>query len=207
MEGAVKDFIENELAATHAAISALYADEQYRRSLVAVARLFISTLKAGRTLLFAGNGGSAADAQHIAGEFVSRFHFDRPGLAAIALTTDTSILTAIGNDYGYERVFARQIEAIGRAGDSFVGISTSGNSPNIIAAFDAARKKGLTTVGLTGKTGGRMRDACHHVLCAPSDVTPRIQECHLATYHLLCALVEEAMFGKSSLAAKAAIVC
>jgi D-sedoheptulose 7-phosphate isomerase len=155
--------------------------------------------------MFAGNGGSAADAQHIAGELVSRFNFDRPGLSAIALSTDTSILTCIGNDYGFERVFARQIEALGRPGDVFVGISTSGNSPNILAALEAARKKGLTTVGLTGRKGGQMPDLCTHILRAPTDATPRIQECHLATYHLLCGVVEEAIFGRSNLATALAV--
>lgn len=195
MEGAVDGFIERELAGTRAAIESLYADGDYRRAIADVARVFVTALRSDKTLLFAGNGGSAADAQHIAGELVSRFLFDRPGLPAIALSTDTSILTSIGNDYGYDYVFARQIEALGRSGDIFMGISTSGNSPNILAALEAARKKGLTTVGLTGGKGGKMIGLCDHVLCAPASSTPRIQECHLATYHLLCALVEEAIFG------------
>lgn len=161
--------------------------------------MFVTALNSDKTLLFAGNGGSAADAQHIAGELVSRFFFDRPGLPAIALSTDTSILTSIGNDYGYDYIFARQIEALGRPGDIFMGISTSGNSPNILAALEAARKRGLTTVGLTGGKGGKMISLCDHVLCAPASSTPRIQECHLATYHLLCALMEEAIFGSSGL--------
>lgn len=199
MESALDNLIERELAGTRAAIEALYADRAYRHSVIEVARIFVATLNAGKTLLFAGNGGSAADAQHIAGELVSRFLFDRPGLAAIALSTDTSVLTSIGNDYGYEYVFARQVEALGRPGDVFMGISTSGNSPNVLVALAAARKKGLTTVGLTGGRGGKMIDLCDHVLCAPASSTPRIQECHLATYHLLCALVEEAIFGNSGL--------
>jgi D-sedoheptulose 7-phosphate isomerase len=199
MEGAVEAFIERELAGTRAAIEALYADGNYRRAIADVARVFVAALNSDKTLLFAGNGGSAADAQHIAGELVSRFLFDRPGLPAIALSTDTSILTSIGNDYGYDYVFARQVEALGRPGDIFVGISTSGNSPNILAALEAAGKKGLTTVGLTGGKGGKMVGLCDHVLCAPASSTPRIQECHLATYHLLCALVEEAIFGNSGL--------
>jgi D-sedoheptulose 7-phosphate isomerase len=199
MEGAVDRFIERELAGTRAAIEALHADGNYRRAIADVAGVFVTALHSDNTLLFAGNGGSAADAQHIAGELVSRFLFDRPGLRAVALSTDTSILTSIGNDYGYDYVFARQIEALGRPGDIFVGISTSGNSPNILAALEAARKKGLTTVGLTGGKGGKMIGLCDHVLCAPASSTPRIQECHLATYHLLCALVEEAIFGNSGL--------
>ena len=200
MEGAVELFIERELGATQAAINALHADSAYRKSIATVSGIFVDALKADKTLLFAGNGGSAADAQHIAGELVSRFLFDRPGLRAIALSTDTSILTSIGNDYGYDRVFARQIEALARPGDVFMGISTSGNSPNVLGALEAARAKGVITVGLTGKNGGKMLDLCDHVLRAPSDSTPRIQECHLATYHLLCALVEETIFGNSNMA-------
>lgn len=200
MEGALENFIEKELSSTRSTIDALYSDRAYRQSVATVARVFIDALKADRTLLFAGNGGSAADAQHIAGELVSRFNFDRPGLSAIALSTDTSILTSIGNDYGYDRVFARQIEALGRPGDVFMGISTSGNSPNVLAALAAANAKGLVTVGLTGRRGGKMAELCTHILRAPSDSTPRIQECHLATYHLLCGLVEEAIFGNSRIA-------
>jgi len=204
MESALATFIEREFAASRSAISALYSDAAYRRSAAAVALLFVATLKGGNKLLFAGNGGSAADAQHIAGEFVSRFHFDRPGLPAMSLTTDTSILTAIGNDYGYERVFSRQIEAHGQPGDVFVAISTSGNSANILTALEAAKAKGLVTVGLTGGSGGKMAAMCDHVLLAPSASTPRIQECHLITYHLLCALVEEAIFGNLTLVAPTA---
>ena len=144
--------------------------------------------------MIAGNGGSAADAQHIAAEFVSRFNFDRPGLPALALTTDTSILTAVGNDYGYEKLFQRQIEANGVAGDVFLGISTSGNSPNILRALEAARLKGITTFGLTGEGGGKMRALCDHCLCVPSADTPRIQEAHILIGHTLCAMVELALF-------------
>lgn len=199
MESGLAAIVERELSSSRAAIAALYADASYREMLTGVALLFVESLKAGNKLLFAGNGGSAADAQHIAGEFVSKFLFDRPGLPAISLATDTSILTAIGNDYGYEKVFSRQIEALGRPGDVFVAISTSGNSPNIIAGIEAAKSKKLAVVGLTGGTGGRMAGMCDHVLLAPSLSTPRIQECHLVTYHLLCGLVEEAIFGRSDL--------
>ena len=145
-----------------------------------------------------GNGGSASDAQHIAGEFVSRFYFDRPGLASIALTTDTSILTAIGNDYGYERIFARQIEANGVSGDIFIGISTSGNSKNIIEAIQAAKEKGIFTVALTGEKGGLLKDVCDICICVPSVETPRIQEAHILIGHILCAAVEESIFGKDA---------
>jgi D-sedoheptulose 7-phosphate isomerase len=147
-------------------------------------------------ILIAGNGGSSADAQHFAAELVSRFHFDRPALSAIALTTDSSILTAIGNDYGFEDLFARQIQAHGRPGDVFIAISTSGNSPNIIKAINTAKAIGLVVIGLTGKSGGKMKDMCDVCLCAPSDSTPRIQECHLFFEHTLCACIEESLFGE-----------
>ncbi len=159
-----------------------------------VCALCIKAYRNGRKILAAGNGGSAADAQHFAGELVSRFYFDRPPLAAIALTTDSSILTAIGNDYGFEDVFARQVQALGRPGDVFIAISTSGNSPNILKAIEAAKSIGLVVIGLTGRTGGKMKALCDVCLCAPSDSTPRIQECHLVIEHSLCACIEEALF-------------
>jgi D-sedoheptulose 7-phosphate isomerase len=150
--------------------------------------------RSGRKILFAGNGGSAADAQHLAGELVSRFNYDRPGLPAFALTTDTSVLTAIGNDYGYERLFARQVEAVGNAGDVLVAIYTSGRSPNILEALRVARAKGLVTVGMTGRGGGRLPELCDHLLRTPSDATPRIQEGHIAMGHTICCLIELALF-------------
>jgi D-sedoheptulose 7-phosphate isomerase len=156
----------------------------------------ISSLQAGGKILFCGNGGSAADSQHLAGELVSRFYYDRPGLPAFALTTDTSVLTAIGNDYGYERAFARQVEAVGTAGDVLIAISTSGRSPSILAALDAARAKGLVTVAMTGRTGGDMPARSDIVIHAPSDSTPRIQEVHISAGHAICQLIEEAMFAK-----------
>jgi D-sedoheptulose 7-phosphate isomerase len=160
-----------------------------------VARLCVDALHAGNKLLIAGNGGSAADAQHLAAEFVSRFYFDRPGLAAIALTTDTSALTAIGNDYGFERLFSRQVDALGRKGDVFIGLSTSGNSPNVLAALDECRARGIATVGLTGQGGGKMAALCDHCLRMPSTETPKIQEGHIIVGHIICALVERAMFS------------
>lgn len=156
----------------------------------------IQGYRSGNKVLIAGNGGSAADAQHIAGEFVSRFYFDRPGLPAIALTTDTSILTAIGNDYGYENLFARQLQANGCKGDVFIGISTSGNSPNILKSLEICKEKGIISVGLTGETGGKMKDACDYCIKVPSMETPRIQEAHIMIGHIICAVVEEAIFGK-----------
>lgn len=195
MDSSLNDFVERELAASNAAVSALYKDAACRAAIGAAGAMLVETMRAGKKLLIAGNGGSASDAQHIAGEFVSRFHFDRPGLPAIALSTDTSILTAIGNDYGYDYVFARQIEALANEGDVFLGITTSGNSKNIVSALNAAKKKNVSVIGLTGRTGGKIREMCDLVIHAPADDTPRIQECHLVIYHLLCAYVEEALFA------------
>ena len=153
-------------------------------------------LRAGGKIMACGNGGSAADAQHFAGELVSRFYFDRPPLSAIALTTDTSILTAISNDYGYRDVFSRQIQANGRKGDVFVAISTSGNSENILHAIAVCKDLGILVVGLTGQSGGKMKEICNYCLCVPSESTPRIQECHLVIEHSICAYIEAALFGK-----------
>lgn len=149
----------------------------------------------GFKTLLAGNGGSAADAQHIAGEFVSRFYFDRPGIPSIALTTDTSIITAIGNDYGFEKLFERQVQAQGQKGDVFIGITTSGNSENIIRALSACREKEIKTIILTGKTGGKVSDLCDVCIKVPSTETPRIQEAHILIGHIICCIVEENLFG------------
>jgi len=147
-------------------------------------------------IMLAGNGGSAADAQHIAGELVNRFNFDRPGLPAIALTTDSSVLTAIGNDHGFSKLFARQIEALGNTGDVFVGISTSGNSPDIIEALKTCKEKHILTIGLTGLKGGLMKGMCDICICVPSEDTPRIQEVHILIGHIICSIVEEDLFGQ-----------
>lgn len=150
----------------------------------------------GHKLLFAGNGGSAADAQHLAGEIVSRMNYDRAPAAALALTTDTSVLTAIGNDYGYDRLFERQILGLGCPGDVFIAISTSGRSANILRAIDAARERRIVTVGLTGRTGGEMPSRCDLCLRAPSDSTPLIQQMHITAGHIICGLVEERLFPR-----------
>lgn len=163
-------------------------------NLARAGELLLGCLRRGGKVLLFGNGGSAADAQHFAAELVSRFRRERPGLAAVALTTDTSILTAIGNDYGFERVFARQIEALGRPGDVAVAISTSGNSPNVLAALDAARARGLLTIGFTGERGGALRERVDVCLRAGSDETPRIQEVHITAAHALCEIVEQTLF-------------
>jgi D-sedoheptulose 7-phosphate isomerase len=154
------------------------------------------TLAAGGKILLAGNGGSAGDAQHIAGEFLSRLNYDRAPVAAVALTTDSSVLTAIGNDYGFECVFERQIRGLGRSGDVFVAISTSGRSPNILRAIDAARELGLEVVGLSGRTGGEMAARCDLCLCVPADTTPLIQQLHITVGHIVCGSVEERLFPR-----------
>ncbi|BEJ56111.1 D-sedoheptulose 7-phosphate isomerase [Campylobacter jejuni] len=156
----------------------------------------IKAYRNGNKTLLAGNGGSAADAQHIAGEFVSRFYFDRPGIASIALSTDTSILTAISNDYGYENLFARQVQAQGVKGDVFIGISTSGNSKNILKALELCKQKEIISIGLSGASGGAMNELCDYCIKVPSTCTPRIQEAHILIGHIICAIVEEELFGK-----------
>jgi len=160
--------------------------------------LSLKAYQSGGKLLIGGNGGSAADAQHIAGELVSRFYFDRPALPAIALTTDTSILTAIGNDYGYGNLFSRQIEGNGKEGDVFLAISTSGNSKNILKGIQVAKKMGIHVIGLTGITGGEMAQLCDICLKMPSDSTPRVQECHILMGHLICSYLEQELFGSAN---------
>lgn len=192
----MRDYIVKQFSETQRIVSAMLADMELIAVAGTAAQACIDSLRRGGKVLFAGNGGSAADAQHMAGEFVSRFAFDRPGLPAIALTTDTSILTAIGNDYGYEKLFARQVQAHGNKGDVFVGYSTSGKSPNIILAFEEARARGLVTVGLTGNRGGPMRQLCDHLLEVPSADTPKIQEGHLVLGHIICGLVESTLFER-----------
>ena len=162
-----------------------------------IANLLIESLRAGNKVLFFGNGGSAADSQHIAGELVGKFRRVRKAMPAIALTTDTSILTSIGNDFGYDYIFARQIEALGQPGDVAIGISTSGNSPNVLRALQAARDIGMATVGFTGESGGQMPDCVDICLNAPSDSTPRIQEVHITAGHIICEMVEKTFAGTS----------
>jgi D-sedoheptulose 7-phosphate isomerase len=166
--------------------------------IAAVCEILIEALRKGNKPILFGNGGSAADAQHIAAEFVGRFAVNRPALPALALSVNTSCITAIGNDYGFDLVFARQIEALGRAGDVAIGISTSGNSSNVIHAMAVARKMGLRTVALTGASGGKLKTAVDHCLCAPSEETPRIQECHILMGHIIAELVEQTIFYEQS---------
>ncbi len=199
MESSV-NIVRGQLAEGLAVLEQVAGDAGLHATLAAAAAATAEALKAGRKLMVAGNGGSAADAQHLVAEFVSRLVEDRPAMRAVALTTDTSILTAIGNDYGYERVFARQIEALGLPGDVFVGISTSGRSPNVLRALELCRERGIVTVGLTGKTGGAMPPLCDYCLRIPSNVTMHIQEAHLALEHIFCMLVERDYFGREQAA-------
>jgi D-sedoheptulose 7-phosphate isomerase len=163
-----------------------------------VTEILIESLRKGNKLLLFGNGGSAADAQHVAAEFVGRFAFNRPALPALALSVNTSCVTAIGNDYGFDLVFARQIEALGRPGDVAVGISTSGNSPNVLQGVAVAKKMTLHTIALTGATGGSLKTAVDYCICVPSNETPRIQECHILIGHVVSELVEQAIFHEKS---------
>ena len=162
------------------------------------ARLILIRLQAGGKLIAFGNGGSAADAQHLAAELVGRYRADRRALAAMALTADSSALTAIGNDFGFEEIFSRQLEAVGKPGDVALAISTSGNSPNVLHALERARKLGMITIGLSGKSGGKMRSLVDMCLCAPSEITPRIQESHILIIHILSGIVEKAFVASSA---------
>ena len=163
-----------------------------------VSDVLVGAAEQGNKVMLFGNGGSASDAQHIAAEFVGRFAFDRPALPALALSVNTSCLTAIGNDYGFDQVFSRQIEALGRPGDIAFGISTSGNSQNVLSGVAAAHKMGLHTIGLTGQAGGKLKNAEDFCICAPSNETPRIQECHILIGHIIAELVEETVFDEQS---------
>ena len=192
----MKQFIEAEFSKTLANFNRMAVDEGLKENIARAVEMCLASLRAGGKILFAGNGGSAADAQHWAGELVSRFYYDRPGLPAIALTTDTSILTAIGNDYGYDYTFARQVEALGHRGDVLVVISTSGNSPNILRAAQAAKDRGVSVIGFTGQSGGKLAPLSDLCFCIPSDETPRIQEGHEFVGHLLCALIEAGMYPR-----------
>ena len=190
----MRSYITAQIQETQQVMSGMLADEALLVRVEAVAEACIHAMKRGNKVLLAGNGGSAADAQHIAGEFVSRFAFDRPGLPAIALTTDTSILTAIGNDYGYDKLFARQVQAHAQKGDIFIAYSTSGKSPNVVAALQEAKSRGVVCIGMTGNRGGPMKELCDHYLEVPSADTPKIQEGHAVLGHILCGLVERALF-------------
>src|SRR5712692_7957295 len=186
--------VGNLIEASIAAKKALLGDSQSVATIAKVCELLVNALSQGNKILLFGNGGSAADAQHLAAEFVGRFAFDRPALPAIALSVNSSCVTAIGNDYGFDQVFARQIEALARPGDIAIGISTSGNSANVLCAMSTARKMGLYTIALTGRTGGNLRSTVDYCICVPSNDTPRIQECHILIGHIISELVEREIF-------------
>ena len=194
----MRDYLLGQFQETQRVMSAMLAEEALLIRIEAAAGACIASLNNGGKILLAGNGGSAADAQHIAAEFVSRFAFDRPGLPAIALTTDTSTLTAIGNDLGFDNLFARQVQAHARKGDVFIAYSTSGKSPNVITALQEAKSRGIVCIGLTGNRGGPMKDLCDFYLDVPSSDTPKIQEGHVVLGHILCGLVERALFNAST---------
>lgn len=188
--------IQDEIKKLSALLLQIQNDEHLLEIADRIAAKCVDVLTNGKKILFAGNGGSAADAQHLAAELVSRLRYNRPGLAAIALTTDTSALTAIGNDYAFENIFSRQVESIGQPGDVFIGISTSGKSPNILKAFQSARERGMFCVGFTGMQAPMMAECCDLVINIPSRETPKIQECHIMFGHIICAIVEDVIFGE-----------
>lgn len=190
MNSANTAYIKEYLAVSREAFAKAADDAAFLASIGKIADAVAGSLEKGGKILLCGNGGSAADAQHIAAELVGRYEIERAPLAAIALTTDTSALTAIGNDYGFDRVFERQVLALGNKGDVMIGISTSGKSPNILLALDAAKQGGLTTVGFTGAKGGDMSSCCDIVLRAPSDRTALVQQIHITAAHVICGLVE-----------------
>ena len=190
-----RECIQAQLEESIRVKQALLSEETLIETIATIARVVVDAYRSGHKTLWAGNGGSAADAQHMAGELVNKFSFDRPGLAALSLSTDTSIITAVGNDYGFDRLFARQVEAQGCAGDVFIGISTSGKSPNLVNALAACKEKGITSVAIVGANPCPMDDY-DYVIHVPSSVTPRIQECQTLIGHILCYLVEEALFGQ-----------
>jgi len=196
MAGAAVTDILDYLVRSRDTLQAAIDDPTFVAAIGDIVEVTASAIGNGRKLLLAGNGGSAADAQHLAGEIVSRMNYDRAPAAALALTTDTSVLTAIANDYGYERLFERQILGLGCPGDVFIAISTSGRSPNILRAIDAARERRIVTVGFTGRTGGEMPSRCDLCLRAPSDSTPLIQQIHITAGHIICGLVEERLFPR-----------
>ena len=188
--------IRSQIASSIEVKQALLADEALTAKIAGIASLMVEAYRSGHKTLWAGNGGSAADAQHMAGELVNKFTFDRPGLPALSLSTDTSIITAVGNDYGFERLFARQVEAQGCAGDVFIGISTSGKSKNLVEALQACRDKGIVSVATVGADPCPM-DEYDHVIHIPSRETPRIQECQTLIGHILCSIVEAELFGQA----------
>ncbi|WP_334502045.1 D-sedoheptulose 7-phosphate isomerase [Bradyrhizobium sp. AZCC 1678] len=193
-----QDIIANHLQHSLAALERAARDAALLATAHKVAATIVDALRSGNRLLIIGNGGSAADAQHIAAETMGRYKKERPAYAAVALTTDTSALTAIGNDYSFERVFARQVEGLGMRGDVLMALSTSGRSPNILAALRMARERGLVTIGFTGSNGEALRTACDHLLIVPSDDTPVIQQIYMAYAHGICDEIEQGMMREAA---------
>ena len=194
--------IRSSVESAIATMESLRADAALLSTLSRIAQSLIHAFRQGNKILLFGNGGSANDAQHIATELVGRFAFDRPALPALSLAESLSSVTAISNDHGFEQVFSRQIEALGRAGDVAIAISTSGNSPNVLHAVATANKADLLTIGLTGRSGGKLRSLVKECICVPSDDTPRIQECHTLIGHILSQIVEQEMFGQKTSASQ-----
>lgn len=194
IEHRVRDLVEASIAAKRSMLE----NAELIRTVAKVSELLVGALRRGNKVILFGNGGSAADAQHIAAELVGRFAFERPALPALALSVNSSCVTAIGNDDGFDRVFSRQLEALGRPGDVAIGISTSGRSPNVAVALTMAKKMELHTVALTGRTGGALRGSVEHCICVPSDETARTQECHILIGHIISELVEHEIFHEES---------
>lgn len=191
----MQKYIKQQIKSSFETKQKIYSDDNLINIITDVAHECVKVYKNNKKTILAGNGGSAADAQHIAAELVGRYGFDRDALASLALTTDTSNLTAIGNDYGYDKIFSRQLEGMGQNGDIFIGISTSGNSLNVINAFKSAKKKGITTVALVGRDGGEMAKIADLSIVVPSNDTPRIQESHILIGHILCDIIEKEIFA------------
>lgn len=187
------EYIEKIFKDSISVKESVLASSEVMQSIDVVCQTLVDAYLAGNKMLIAGNGGSAGDSQHIAAELVVRFEKNRKGLPAIALTTDTSMLTAIGNDFGFDHLFSRQVEAQAKPGDVFIGISTSGNSKNIIEAINVAKAEGVTTIGLCG-AGGKIKDMVDHAICVPSDCTARIQESHIVIGHIICGVIEQTVF-------------
>jgi D-sedoheptulose 7-phosphate isomerase len=186
IEKCMKSAVEN--------YTSVFQNDNLKANIQKIVTESVTAFQSDKKMLFCGNGGSASDAQHIAAELSGRFYADRPPLYAEALHVNSSFMTAVANDYGFESTYARMVEAAGKKGDILVGISTSGNSPNVVRAIQKAKEIGMTTVGFTGKNGGEMRDICDIMICAPSEDTPRIQEAHILIGHIICQLIEEEMF-------------
>jgi D-sedoheptulose 7-phosphate isomerase len=195
LEDRLSDYIKSEVGKTVQVMNAILADTALMQTVEDIAATCASAIKSGGKVMFCGNGGSAGDSQHLAAEMVGKLVFDRPAMAGLALTTDTSALTAVGNDFGYEHVFSRQVEGLGRSGDVLIGISTSGGSKNVIKAMEVARAKGIRTVAMTGIKRGAMADLADHWMAIPHSETQKIQEGHLVLGHIFCALVEAAIHG------------